>query len=90
MCSALVLTGSFPSSPDAVTHLIMRVPARAVKLLHSLNTSCYDRVMSDVVMRMCAHCEEIHPERFSVSWSPDRLYFCSNGCWQEWAEQAGY
>jgi hypothetical protein len=41
-----------------------------------------------VVMRTCGWCEEIHPEHVSIDWFPDRLYFCSDGCWQEWAEQS--
>lgn len=44
---------------------------------------------ANVTMRTCHWCEDIHPEHLSVSWFPGRAYFCTDGCYQEWVEQAG-
>lgn len=41
------------------------------------------------IMRVCGWCEDVHPENLSISWFPSRLYFCTPGCHQEWAESAG-
>ena len=43
----------------------------------------------NVVMRICHWCEDLHPEHLSIAWFPDRAYFCSDGCHQEWAESSG-
>jgi hypothetical protein len=39
-------------------------------------------------LRTCAWCEDAHPENLTVPWSSAPLYFCSDGCIQEWAETA--
>ena len=43
---------------------------------------------ANVTMRVCGWCESVHPEHISISWFPDRMYFCIDGFYGEWASQA--
>ena len=38
------------------------------------------------VMRTCDWCGEVHPENLRKQWAAGWLYFCTDGCIQEWAE----